>query len=76
MPAKLNLIFEPEAVLSNVKFVIVLSAPLIVLFVSVCVSLVPTTVPDGIAFCEAEPSKFPEPFDVSRLMINCGGVFY
>ena len=53
--------------LADEIFVIVLSAPLIVLFVSVCVSLVPTTVPDGIAFWAAEPSIFPEPFDNTKL---------
>ena len=52
--------------LADEIFVIVLSAPLIVLFVSVCVSLVPTTVPDALLF-GAEPSIFPEPFDNTKL---------
>ena len=45
----------------------VFEAPDIVLFVSVWLSLEPTTVPDGIAFCEAEPSIFPEAFDNTKL---------
>jgi hypothetical protein len=39
-----------------------------VLLVRVCVSSVPTTTPDGIAFCAAEPSMLPELFDTTKLL--------
>ena len=38
-----------------------------VLLDNVCVSEVPTTVPEGIAFCEAEPSMYPDAFERTKL---------
>jgi hypothetical protein len=37
------------------------------LLVSVWVSVVPTTTPDGITFCAAEPSMLPEAFESTKL---------
>lgn len=38
-----------------------------VLLVSVCVSVVPTTTPDGITFYAADPSRLPEAFERTKL---------